>query len=365
MLIHHFYPRTQNIGDHFVQRGISTMIRRLVPDASFQLFDVNSRGRDKSAYGLTQSAIERANDEADLVIVGGSNLYEGGFGWPWGVHLDPAALKQLRVPLCLLGIGTGSRFASALHKPSTRAKREITLLNELATLSGARDVVTLDWLKELGVTNAKLMGDPATFIFNHPLQTNTTGRILVVFAPSRIASSKRQPWKARIRGGAVFRALAELTRNLLEQGQKVIVACNDPSDLPLAQQYFSGWLPDGVTCPQTPEEYFRLLSASRAVISGRLHTAVVALSLGIPFLLIDVDGRTSGFVKTYHLERWAVSASDAGIAKRLCDQTSRLLRADESATWPSLIERRNQMESVAMNHLQEALDSILKKVRHV
>jgi len=79
MLIHHFYPRTQNIGDHFVQRGISAMIRRLVPDATFQLFDVNSRGRDKSAYGLTQSAIERANDEADLVIVGGSNLYEGGF----------------------------------------------------------------------------------------------------------------------------------------------------------------------------------------------------------------------------------------------------------------------------------------------
>ena len=121
MLIHHFYPRTQNIGDHFVQRGISAMIRRLVPDATFQLFDVNSRGRDKSAYGLTQSAIERANDEADLVIVGGSNLYEGGFGWPWGVHLDPAALTQLRVPLFLLGIGTGSRFASALHKPSTRA----------------------------------------------------------------------------------------------------------------------------------------------------------------------------------------------------------------------------------------------------
>ena len=365
MLIHHFYPRTQNIGDHFVQRGISAMIRRLVPDATFQLFDVNSRGRDKSAYGLTQSAIERANDEADLVIVGGSNLYEGGFGWPWGVHLDPAALTQLRVPLFLLGIGTGSRFASALHKPSTRAKREITLLNELATLSGARDVATLDWLKELGVTNAKLMGDPATFVFNRPLQDKNSGHVLVVMAPSRIASSKRQPWKAHTRGGAVFRALAGITRQLLQHGQKVIVVCNDPKDLPLAQQFFAGWLPNGVICPQAPEEYFQLLSESRAVISGRLHTAVVAFSLGIPFLLIDVDGRTNGFVKTYQLERWAVNASDPGIAERLSDQASRLLRGDEYANWQSLIERRNQMESVAISLLHEALDSIQKKARHV
>ena len=365
MLIHHFYPRTQNIGDHFVQRGISTMIRRIIPDATFQTFDVNSRGRDKSAYGLTQSAIERANDEAGLVIVGGSNLYEGGFGWPWGVHLDPSALKQLREPLFLLGIGTGSRFASALHKPSTRAKREITLLNEVATLSGARDVVTLEWLKELGVTKARLMGDPATFIFNHPLQTNTTGHILVVIAPSRIASSRRQPWKARSRGGAVFRALAETTSHLLEQGQKVVVACNDPNDLPFAQQFFAGWLPDRVICPQTPEEYFQLLSASRAVISGRLHTAVVAFSLGLPFLLIDVDGRTGGFVKTYQLERWAVSAADPDITERLSDQTSRLLRADGRPSWESLIEKRNQMESVAMNLLREALDSTQKKARHV
>jgi polysaccharide pyruvyl transferase WcaK-like protein len=159
--------------------------------------------------------------------------------------------------------------------------------------------------------------------------------------------------------------LAGTTRQLLEQGLKVIVVCNDPSDMPVAQKFFAGCLPDRVLCPQTPEEYFQLLSRSRAVISGRLHTAVVAFSLGIPFLLIDVDGRTSGFVNTYQLERWAVSASDARIAERLSDQTSRLLRADECESWQSLIERRNQMERVAMNLLQEALDSIREKARHV
>ena len=44
MRIHHFYPKTRNVGDHFVQRGVERMIREIIPDASIDLFDVNSRG---------------------------------------------------------------------------------------------------------------------------------------------------------------------------------------------------------------------------------------------------------------------------------------------------------------------------------
>src|SRR5829696_7453190 len=99
MRIHHFYPITQNIGDHFVQRGIERMIQTLVPDAAFTSFNVNSRGADKSGYGLTRATIERANREADLIVVGGSNLYEGSYRWRWGVHLEVGALKNLRTPL--------------------------------------------------------------------------------------------------------------------------------------------------------------------------------------------------------------------------------------------------------------------------
>ena len=88
------------------------MIRTIIPKAKFELFDVNSRGQQKSDYGLTESAVERANKSADLVIIGGSNLYEGAFRWPWGVHVDVQAVKKLSVPLFLMGIGTGSGFDS-------------------------------------------------------------------------------------------------------------------------------------------------------------------------------------------------------------------------------------------------------------
>src|SRR5205085_10252995 len=172
MRIHHFYPKTRNIGDHFVQQGIERMLREIVPRAAFDLFNVNAWGDDKTGYGLTRTTIARANREADLVIVGGSNLYEGNYRWRWGVHLETDALDDLCVPLFLVGIGTGSNFLSPLHKPSARAEREIRRLNDRAAFSGARDVVTRDWLHKLGVAKATLVGDPATFIFNRPARSD-------------------------------------------------------------------------------------------------------------------------------------------------------------------------------------------------
>lgn len=356
MRIHHFYPRTNNIGDHFVQRGIERMVQRIRPEATFELFSVNSRGEDKIEYGLTQSAVARANREADLIVVGGSNLYEGSYRWRWGVHLEVDALKNLRVPLFLLGVGSGSNFASPLHRPSTQAKSEIKLLNDYATFSGARDVITFDWLHQLGISKAKLMGDPATFIFNQPPRNNHEGQILITMPPRRFWSSRRQFWNVRVRGRAMFRALVAVARTLLEKGYGVVVACNDPVDLPLAQRLFERWLP--VLCPETSEEYFQLLSASRAVVSGRLHTAVVAFSLGIPFLLMNIDQRTHGFVKTYQLERWSVVPSLSGIEARLREHTDELLSGEASHSWKVLIEKRDQMYSRAMDLLEEALKPI-------
>ena len=333
------------------------MLQTIVPGATFKLFDVNSRGQDKVNYGLTKAAIKAANDEADLIIVGGSNLYEGGFNWPWGVHLDPNAFKNLHVPLFLLGVGTGSNFDSPLHQPSPRARREIKLLNDYAALSGVRDVITLAWLKQLGVTQAKLMGDPASFIFNYPLRTNNSGHLLVTLPPRRVWTSRRQFLKSYRAGRPLVHALVSMTKTLVRKGHDVVVVCNDPADLPLARQLFASGLPRPVICPEDPDDYFELLSRSRAVISGRLHTAVVAFSLGIPFLLIDIDRRTQGFVETYELEEWAVPAG-AHFEARLNQQTATLLTGNGTKQWQAAIAKRDQMNEAALRLIEETTKSI-------
>lgn len=359
MRVHHFYPKTRNVGDHFVQRGIERMIRELVPGATFELFNVNSRGADATGYGLTRETIERANREADLIVVGGSNLYEGSLRWPWGVHMEASALEALRVPLFLLGIGTGSDFLSRTHRPSRRALAEIRLLNKRADFSGVRDTLTLRWLRELGVSKAELTGDPATFIFNRPARGASDGRhVLIVTPPLRFWSGGSRFWRVRRRGRALFHALAALARTLAERGLEVVVACNDPADLNLTQTLFGERFAKSVVCPQSPEEYFRLLSNSRAVFTGRLHTAVVSFSLGVPFALIDADQRSHGFVETYKLEAFALKPS-RDFDALLAELAERLLNDEARDEWEGLVRKRDRMRERALSLLGDALARIV------
>ena len=348
MRIHHFYPRTRNIGDHFVGAGIHSLVRRFRSDATFELFDVNSRGLSDRDYGLTREAIERANKDADLVIVGGSNLYEGAVGWSWGVQLDPQALEDLRVPLFLVGVGTGSAFASPVHRPNRKARTEIKLLNHAAALSWARDVVTLEWLRELGISKAEMLGDPATFLFNSPYQMSAkTGYTLIVVPPSRIWSNRRGFLNSTRFGRPIFRAMVELSGELIDKGEQVVVACNDPHEFRLTKKLFA----KEVVCPVSADEYFRLLRGARAVLSGRLHTAAVALSMGIPFLIFDLDQRTHGFIRTYELEHASLPLSVRQSGAQTID---RLLNWNHDA-WINSLRVRDDLYRRAMERLGEEL----------
>ncbi len=133
-----------------------------------------------------------------------------------------------------------------------------------------------------------------------------------------------------------------------------MVACNDPLDLPRTKWLFDGILAD-VVCPQTPEDYFELLSTSRAVVSGRLHTAAVALSLAVPFVLLNVDQRTEGFIKTYQLESCGLEPSVDQIETALREQTAKLMRGESSSALEKSIEMRNEICTRTMNLLKDAL----------
>jgi polysaccharide pyruvyl transferase WcaK-like protein len=355
LLVHHFYPKTSNIGDHFVQRGIQCLLRSLVRNAEFRSFNVNPRGDNQAEYGLTRKAVERANSEADLIVIGGSNLYEG--RTDWGVYLEPDAISNLAVPVMLLGIGTGSRFLARAPQPSRRVRNEIIALNNLAAFSGVRDVITLNWLRSLGVTKAELMGDPATFIFNRPFRTpNSNGKLLIVVPSARyLAKNFRDIWDFRMR--AQFRLMATLAKELTERNYPITVICNDPGDEEAANQYFGAHC-NQIVRPETPDEYFEILESAQAVVSGRLHTAIVAFSLGIPFTLMDVDERTRGFIKTYDLDNWSVRPSWRNFQQLLRTTIYGLLDANALSEWESLIGKRNLIYERTLALLGNALDPL-------
>ncbi|MDR7415125.1 MAG: polysaccharide pyruvyl transferase family protein [Armatimonadota bacterium] len=359
MRIHHFYPQSQNVGDHFVALGVQRLFREIAPAATFASFPVNGRGDGAGEFGITLHAVERANREADLVVVGGSNLYEPYPGQDrWGVHLDPHALPRLRVPLLLVGIGTGSDPGARKPTPPTRrVAEEIRLLNRHACFSGARDVVTLHWLQGLGVGNARLLGDPATFLFSSPARApKPVRRIAVVLPPRRLYW---QRW-GRIRfwdmrGPNLWRAMMALPSHLAALGLEGVVLCNDSRDASLARHLRAPCGAFPIEAPPTPDAYLGILRAMDAVVTARLHTAVVAFSLGIPFVLVDFDQRTHGFVRTYGLHGWVIPYVWMGMAKRLRRQVRRLLA--QEVDWRPLVAKRDEMRNRALAMLREAVAS--------
>lgn len=71
-------------------------------------------------------------------------------------------------------------------------------------------------------------------------------------------------------------------------------------------------------------------------------------------MLLNVDQRTNGFIKTYELEHWSLLPSAGRIEKDLQDMTAKLLR-DETSEWASFIKRRDEMYTKSMKMLREAL----------
>jgi polysaccharide pyruvyl transferase WcaK-like protein len=156
----------------------------------------------------------------------------------------------------------------------------------------------------------------------------------------------------------MFRALVSLARTLELNGRHVLITCNDPADINLTRKLFATSLADKIVCPRKPEDYFQLLSQSRAVVTGRLHTAVVSFSLGIPFVLIDADQRTRGFLNTYQLETWSVNPAHPNFEASLHEKTDRLLDHRVAAQWEALVTKRDLMHARAIKLLQMAFSRL-------
>jgi polysaccharide pyruvyl transferase WcaK-like protein len=153
----------------------------------------------------------------------------------------------------------------------------------------------------------------------------------------------------------MFAALADVAANLNTSGKKVVALCNDPRELSLAQRLFAPHENGVYNVDQLPK-YFDILAQSQAVISGRLHSAAIALSLAKPFLLLNLDQRTAGFVETYQLHHAVISLR--ATTKTLNQQASDLLTDKHASAWQNSIKRRDELCHLGMQRLRIALTSI-------
>src|SRR5205809_2741044 len=120
--VHHYYPAgTGNSGDALVAHALRQTMERHFGPCAFDDIPAIDRGQQAgNPVGLCRANILRSNAEADLVLIGGSNMLEprkaratGACNIP--LVIEPDALPLLRVPVLLAGMGTGSSFGKPIR----------------------------------------------------------------------------------------------------------------------------------------------------------------------------------------------------------------------------------------------------------
>jgi hypothetical protein len=329
LVVHHYFPLgSNNIGDILVAEALRRVFVRHFGDTRFVDMPANDRygGHDRP-IGLRGLNVERSNREADVVLLGGSNMLEprksprrpqAPEAPTWGVFTDLPSLARLRPPLLLAGMGTGSSFGKRIRPYSSLAREEIRALHDRAMASAVRDVTTVQRLAGIGV-RSECTGCPVTFLTDRPIVPQKSDLpLLVSFPPARIV--KR--W-----GGRMFMRLAMRYIEWLQRQQvPLVVTLHEDSDLELVHE----WTPPGVEIFHTRNlcQLIDRFEASCGVIGFRLHAALLGLGLGKPVIPVGVDWRGLAFIETFQLDDLSIRPFRWGQLGKLCALTERLLSGE-------------------------------------
>ncbi len=159
--IYYFSVKTGNRGDDAIRYSIVSAIKKQI-NIPFAFFNVKY---DE----LTESRIiNDLNKNASCLMIAGSGLYSNCSTTKsgWYFNCDTSLFTKIKVPIILLGLGCNNNLGKDIFggELSDKAKESIKLINDLSVISTVRDKRTYDILKEIGITNHKLMLDPACFL---------------------------------------------------------------------------------------------------------------------------------------------------------------------------------------------------------
>ena len=342
LTVHHYYPYgSTNLGDLLVARALRLQIPKHFGDCRFVDVPVNDRypGSDRPV-GLIRPNVERSNDEADLIVIGGSNLLqsrtskkppEGGKKLGrWGVQTDLDSIGLINKPLLLVGMGTGSSWGKSIPKYVWPADAEIKALHQKAIASAVRDDATVRELSRIGVIT-RCTGCPVTYTTDSPIESPPPGSTLAIsFPPIRIMKN----WTGR----RFMKSAMQYAGRLKAAGVPVIITLHDSEDIEPAKSL----APSGVEVffTESLEELVNRFTNVGAVIGFRLHAALLGFGLGKPIIPVGVDWRGKAFIETFGMQDYAIQPSLFGSGKRLESLTRKLLTGD-----PTMIAAQRQAKA--------------------
>lgn len=312
MVIHHYVPFTLNVGDLFVRDGIHLCLREQFSGVRMVELPANDpQRRSKVPVGLTGANLERTNAEADLVVVGGSNLYEGP---EWRFVTDLESIRALRPPMAFIGLGVGSVRGRKVRPLSNKSVAEIRASHERAIGVAVRDLNTVAWLASLGI-KCQMTACPATFVGHQPMRFSPVRRVVVSAPPARFLPK----WGHRgyVRSTLMVATFRRVLQILETRGLEFEVIAHDERDVDYLEPMLSKFGRKPLYFGNETQTYYEHFRAADLAICYRLHMAISCLGWGVPFYLINFDLRTEAFRDTYGIGAITYDAFGLGAMRRL------------------------------------------------
>jgi hypothetical protein len=354
MRIAHIFPKyDDNTGDHFVRLGILKLLHERLGEFEYLGLSNKRDAPDGEPVGITKESVASIN-ACDLLVIGGSNLYEVS-DERWGVIVEDDALASLKVPVLPIGIGSGWSFAfPQFPSMPPRVVEQVRRLHERARGSSVRDEFTARVLARHGLGPATVTGCPAGFLGEDPLRPVGRALVGVAFLPRRMfAPPTLLPGKSRSPSHQRRRLMTKfflgLLRALKVEGLETRVLVHDAADLPLARQL----LGDEFVYEKDPERMLERVRECDVIVGFRLHAGIAGLGYGIPPIPVLADGRSFGFAETLGLLELSVPLDPGSVG--LAMERVRLALGSGREFWSSAIVRRDELARTMRRFLEAAL----------
>jgi hypothetical protein len=292
MNIFFFRPTTRNIGNDIIGYATAELLYQVFGTATNIVSIPALKGLQFG--GLTPRQVYDVNRLADVVVLGGGNLFENG-----QITYDAQAVDAMCRPMALIGLSHGrvyGRNGDLETRTDALSPAAIRHLVSRSAVSMVRDKASQKILKEMGV-EVVVGGCPTLFLPPKATDIEPTGDVIIsVRHPFRMSVQPKMQWRI---ADDVRRLIAALQA---EFSRPVCLACHDYIDLEFAAGF-----------PNAAPIYFddvgRYISALRNCklhVSYRLHGFMPCLAFGSPSIHLSYDERGRSMLETVGMESWDV-----------------------------------------------------------
>lgn len=288
--IYQYSVLSPNRGDQAIRISIQRAIQKNIPEIPFAYF--NCKGEI-----LTEKRIEQFNQDASMLVIGGSGLYTNypyDSGWYFPCSTD--LFKKIKIPIALIGIGCNNNLKDDIFKGelSPKAKKSIKLINDLAIVSTTRDRRTYQILKKIGINKHILTLDPANFLFPlNPLKKEK--RVAINIAQHSPALGRFDGTQETRNKNLCY--FSRITKYLINKGYSVIFIAHDALEQSLIID-MKKLVPE-IEYLNVDDIDLMLNEYARCQFSigVKMHSNILSFASGTPFISVFYDLKSVGYMR--------------------------------------------------------------------